>query len=80
MPSASSCHGPPWHENAAYDADAFAANAIGQAIDADDRIIFNTATGQLSYDADGVGSLYEAIHFATLTGVPLITADDIYVV
>jgi Ca2+-binding RTX toxin-like protein len=33
--------------------------------DADDRIVYNTTTGKLYYDADGLGGV-DAVHFATI--------------
>jgi subtilisin-like proprotein convertase family protein/methionine-rich copper-binding protein CopC len=46
----------------------FRANEGGIAMDADDYILFDTASGMVYYDADGSG-LGEAVHFATLTEI-----------
>ena len=54
----------------------FVAGAGAQAQDADDNILYNTATGQLSYDADGNGA-GPAVAFATLFGQPTLSASDI---
>jgi len=48
------------------------------AADADDRIIYNGATGQLFFDPDGVGGAAQ-VQFATLTGAPAINASDFLV-
>src|SRR6266850_2432278 len=51
---------------------------IPSAHDADDRIIFNTSTGQLFYDVDGSGWRPEQL-IATLGGGATLVASDIYV-
>ena len=50
-----------------------------QALDTNDRIIYNSATGQLFFDADGSGS-GAAVQFATLAEAPAITAADFLVI
>jgi len=47
--------------------------------DADDRIIYNSATGNLFYDSDGTGAT-AAVQFANLTGTPAITNTNFTVV
>jgi Ca2+-binding RTX toxin-like protein len=54
---------------------AFWSNTTGLAHEASDRIIHDTATGKLFYDADGTGA-GAGVHFATLTvGLALTNAD-----
>ncbi len=47
--------------------------------DADDRIIYNSSTGALSYDRDGTGQIH-AVHIATVTAGLQITAADFLIV
>jgi hypothetical protein len=47
--------------------------------DADDRIIYNAATGELSYDADGSGA-GKAVHFATLDPGLSLTSKNLSVI
>ena len=49
------------------------------AADADDRIVYDAATGRLFFDADGSGA-GAAVHFATLQGHPAIVAGDFIVI
>ncbi|MBS1197760.1 MAG: hypothetical protein H6R18_1545, partial [Proteobacteria bacterium] len=45
------------------------------ALDVDDRLIYDTTTGDLYYDADGVGG-DSAVQFATLSSHPNLIASD----
>ncbi|MDQ6433698.1 calcium-binding protein [Mesorhizobium sp. LHD-90] len=54
---------------------AFRANTTGQAQDATDRIIYETDTGSVYYDADGNGA-GAGILFVGLVGMPAITNAD----
>lgn len=56
----------------------FVASSDGTAVDSNNYILYNTTTGNLSYDADGSGAGV-AIQFATLTGQPTITNADFLV-
>ena len=49
------------------------------ALDADDRILYNAATGRLYFDADGNGA-GAAVQFATLLGNPALSASDFQVI
>jgi Ca2+-binding RTX toxin-like protein len=46
---------------------------------ADDRIIYDTATGNAYYDADGTGATVAKL-FVTLAGAPTITAADFFII
>ena len=48
--------------------------------DADDRIIYDPATGWLYYDRDGSGASGVAIHFATVHEGMNVTASDFVVI
>ena len=57
----------------------FWASSTGTAHDANDRVLYNTSTAQLYYDADGNGSGAAQL-FATITNSPAIVATDIAVI
>jgi Ca2+-binding RTX toxin-like protein len=61
----------------ALSASAFTTGTAAQ--DAADRIVYNQATGQLFYDADGNGNGAQML-FATLSGNPILTASDFTVI
>ncbi|MDE3816037.1 calcium-binding protein [Sinorhizobium meliloti] len=56
----------------------FATNSTGLAEDADDRIIYESDTGQLLYDSDGNGS-GGSVHFATIGTNLAISAADFFI-
>ena len=61
-------------------ADAFhSAAGATSAADASDRIVYNTTTGALYYDADGVGGV-AAVQFADLDNNAALTSADFFVV
>ena len=49
------------------------------AADATDRIVYDSTTGDLYYDSDGVGGA-ASVKFAALTGAPTLAATDFEVV
>ncbi len=64
---------------AASDGRFYAAAGASGGHDADDRLIYNTTTGQLYYDADGSGAGAPEL-VATLQGAPGVAASDIWVI
>jgi Ca2+-binding RTX toxin-like protein len=48
--------------------------------DADDRVIYNSTTGNLYYDADGSGSAYGNVKFASISNLAHLTAADFVVI
>jgi Ca2+-binding RTX toxin-like protein len=66
-------------EFAAGDGRFYAAAGATAGHDADDRLIYNTTTGQLYYDADGSGGGAAQL-VATFDGAPAVTATDVWVI
>ena len=60
-----------------FNANAFVAGSAAQ--DADDRITYDAATGQLFYDADGNGAGAQVL-FALVAGLPSLGASDFTVI
>lgn len=52
---------------------------VNSAQDSTDRVVYNTTTGQLWYDADGAGGAAAAL-IATLQGAPSLAATDIFAI
>ena len=57
----------------------FAKNTAGKAVDANDRIIYDTDSGKLYYDSNGSAS-GGSVHFATIASGLSLTASDFYIV
>jgi Ca2+-binding RTX toxin-like protein len=57
----------------------FSSSTAVKGNDLTDRIIYNTTTGALYYDADGSGK-GNAVQFATLVGVATLTVDDFTII
>ncbi|AXT34864.1 hemolysin [Phaeobacter sp. LSS9] len=61
------------------DFNAFHSSASGTALDGADRIVYNSDSGALSYDADGMGGV-DAIQFAQLQSGLQLGADDFVII
>ena len=57
----------------------FWSSSTGLAHDGDDRVLYNTSSGELWHDADGSGAGAAEL-VATLSGSPGVTATDILVI
>ncbi|MEO1146206.1 MAG: Ig-like domain-containing protein, partial [Cyanobacteria bacterium J06638_22] len=51
---------------------------VNSATTASERVLYDTTTGQLFYDADGSGNTFNAIHVATLTNGATLSAAQLY--
>jgi Ca2+-binding RTX toxin-like protein len=56
------------------------ANKTPQPLDSNDFLLYDSSTGRLYYDDDGSGSSSNPAWFATLTGKPALSVDDIWIV
>lgn len=66
------------HTNGALGAEQFKLLGKGQAVDEDDRVLYDQSTGTLSIDADGSGAI-QARPIAHLQGNPALALEDISV-
>ena len=57
----------------------FAANKDGEATSDDAQIVYETDTGKLYYDADGIGGK-KAVQFAVLENAPKLTFKDFEII
>ena len=57
----------------------YAAAGATEGHDKSDRIVYDTTSGSLYYDADGSGS-QDAVRFAVVSGAPHLTAEDFVIV
>jgi len=60
-------------------ASAFKDVAVG-AVDASDRVLYNSATGDLSFDRDGSGNTHSAVKFAVVANHAALTAADFFII
>jgi Ca2+-binding RTX toxin-like protein len=58
----------------------FVAAAGGAPADTNDYILYDTNTGNLSYDSDGSATAHSAVLFANLANLPVLAAADLAVV
>ena len=70
--------GPSGRDSHRSDARFWSAAGASSGHDATDRVVYDTASGRLFYDADGNGASPAQL-IAVLQGAPVVTATDIYV-
>ncbi|MEO7222556.1 MAG: PQQ-dependent sugar dehydrogenase [Devosia sp.] len=58
----------------------FHASSAGVAHDRSDRLIYDTDSGRLYFDADGNRSTASRVHIATLRDAPVLSGDDVFIV